>query len=268
MIILLCRATMIRLSNIVQHYGVRPVLRGINIDIQRSEVVAVMGPNGMGKSTLLAVMGGILSPQQGIVEIDGKQRRRTPEEELAIRRLVVYLPDSPWVPQQRTGREWLLAVGRLYEVPDDRLMDHIDRLLDLFCLTQNGDSAISSYSTGQRKKIALCSALVTEAPVMILDEPFSGGLDPSGLLVMKNILQHLSKNTERTIVLATPVPELVEEVADRILLLRDGRIVAFDTPDGLRRTAGCSGPLQEVYEQMTNPQSIENMQRYFREFPR
>ena len=115
---------MIVLSDVTQHYGIRPVLRGVNLRIERGEAVVILGPNGMGKSTLLRIMGGVLAPQHGFVEIDGLRRRRTVEEEIEIRRRAVYLPDKPWLPALRTGREFSLGVGRLYDIPDDRLMDH------------------------------------------------------------------------------------------------------------------------------------------------
>src|SRR5438046_973140 len=83
----------IELHNVTQHYGVRPVLRGINLRVERGEVVVVLGPNGMGKSTLLGVMAGVLAPQRGEVVIDGRVRRGSVEDELAIRKATVYLPD-------------------------------------------------------------------------------------------------------------------------------------------------------------------------------
>ena len=92
---------MIELLDVTQHYGVRPVLRGISLRIERGEVVVILGPNGMGKTTLLGVMAGVLSPQQGAVLIDGMRRRGSEEEELAIRKMTVYLPDQPWLPRQR-----------------------------------------------------------------------------------------------------------------------------------------------------------------------
>src|ERR1700677_1322276 len=107
---------MIELVNVTQHYGVRPVLKRINLRIERGELVVIVGPNGMGKTTLLGVMGGVLQPQHGHVTIDGHQRRRGVDEELAIRKMAVYLPDQPWLPSQTTGREFLLSVGRLYGV--------------------------------------------------------------------------------------------------------------------------------------------------------
>jgi ABC-type multidrug transport system ATPase subunit len=122
----------IELKDITQHYSVKPILRGISLRIERGELVVILGPNGMGKSTLLGVMAGVLSPQHGSVWIDGMKRRGSVDEELAIRKNSVYLPDQPWLPANRTGREFLLAVGQLYELDDDRLMDHVEHLLDLF----------------------------------------------------------------------------------------------------------------------------------------
>lgn len=119
---------MIEVINVTHHYGVRPVLRNVSLHVDKGEVVALMGPNGMGKTTLLGVIAGALWPIEGTVRIDGKVRRSSPENELAIRRQVVYLPAEPWLPSTRTGREWLLAVGRLYGIGEQRLMDHVPRL--------------------------------------------------------------------------------------------------------------------------------------------
>lgn len=254
---------MIRLVGVTQHYGVRPVLRNIDLEIPSGQAVSIVGPNGMGKTTLLAVMAGVLTPQRGYVEIDGLQRKRTEEEELAIRRRVVYLPDHPWLPGERTGREFLLAVGELYDIDSERRMDHVGRLLQLFNLTREGDWPIRSYSQGQKKKIALCSALVTEAPVLLLDEPFSGGLDPAGILALKQVLLRLAERPDCTVVMSTPVPELVEEVSHRILILRDGQVAAFDTLEGLRAQVGVSGGLPEILGRLIHPHTEENLRHYF-----
>lgn len=234
---------MIELEDVTQHYGVRPVLRGISLRIERGEVVVILGPNGMGKSTLLGVMAGVLAPQQGSVMIDGKRRRGSEEEELAIRKMTVFLPDQPWLPANRTGREFVLAVGRLYEVEEERLIDHTGQLLELFDLGEKADSPIRSYSAGQKKKVALCAALVAERSVLLLDEPFSGGLDPSGILTLKRLIQFNTRSKKATIVLTSPVPELIEEIATRVIVVRDGEILAFDTLDGLQRLTGHRGSL-------------------------
>ncbi len=254
---------MIEIVDLWHHYGVRPTLRGINLRVAAGELLCVMGPNGMGKSTLLGIVAGVLAPIKGYVQIDGLRRRGSIDEEKTIRRKVVYLPDLPWLPLHVTGREFLLAVGRLYGVEEERLFNHAQRLLDLFDLAGQADSTVSSYSTGQRKKLGVCATLVTESPILILDEPFSGGLDSSALHALQQILKHLADRDDVTIMMAVPVPELVEGLADRIAVIKDGEILACDTADGLRRATGCAGSLAEVLERLIHPQELDNIQRYF-----
>ena len=256
---------MIKLVDIFQHYGIRPVLKNINMEIKEGELVVVMGPNGMGKTTLLMVMAGVLWPQKGYSEIDGKKRRSSEEAELAIRQQVCFLPADPWLPDFMTGREYLLSVGRIYDIEDERLMDHIDRVTTLFNLYDKQDSTIGMYSTGQRKKISLASALVTEAKILLLDEPFSGGLDPSGIVALKKVLHKLADRKDVTIVMTTPVPELVEELAHRIAVIKDGELAAFDTADGLRKITNCEGSLEDVMERLMEPGTYENIKNYFKE---
>jgi ABC-type multidrug transport system ATPase subunit len=258
----------IELIDITQHYGVRPVLRGITLRIERGEVVVILGPNGMGKTTLLGVMAGVMAPQKGEVWIDGLRRRGSEEEELAIRKMTVYLPDQPWMPAQRTAREFLQAVGRIYDVEDDRLMAHVEQLLHLFDLDGPGDSPIRSLSAGQKKKVALCSALVAETPLLLLDEPFSGGLDPAGIVTLKQIVQHHGRRRDRTIVLTSPVPELVEEIATRIMVIHEGEILAFDTLDGLQRLTAHRGTLDEVLQRLIFPDTTRKLEAYLQDFSR
>jgi ABC-type multidrug transport system ATPase subunit len=256
---------MIELENVVQHYGVRPVLKGINLRINKGELVAVLGPNGMGKSTLLGCIGGVLQPQHGAVRINGLVRRSSVENEIAIRRMAVYLPDQAFLPGERTAREWVLAIGRLYEIEEERLLAHTDRLLNLFNLNDQADAPIRSCSAGQKKKIALSGALVTEAPVLLLDEPFSGGLDPSGLLALKRVLRRRVREQHGTVVLTSPVPEIVEEIADRIAILVDGQISAFESVEGLRRQTRKTGSLGQVLEEILYPETSGKLAEYFQD---
>ncbi len=103
---------------------------------------------------------------------------------------------------------------------------------------------------------------------MLLDEPFSGGLDPAGILTLKRVIQHLSRRKKATIVLTSPVPELVEEIATRVVVLHEGEILAFDTLDGLQRQTGHRGTLGEVLERLIFPDTTSKLNTYFQEFSR
>ena len=253
---------MIELINITHHYGIKPTLRNVNLTVNTGELLCVMGPNGMGKSTLLSIAAGLFSPIQGEVKIPGKVRRSTIETEKAIRRKIVYLSDSPWLPPSVTGREYLFAIGRMYRVEEDRLFDHVDKLLDLFDLTDNADSDMSGYSTGQKKKIGICGALVTESPVMILDEPFSGGLDSSALRVLHQFLAKLAQRQDITIMMAVPVPELVEDLAHRIAIIKDGQIAACATAEELKNQTQTQ-TLSDALEQIIHPDGNKHVDDYF-----
>ncbi|MBL7214777.1 MAG: ATP-binding cassette domain-containing protein [Phycisphaerae bacterium] len=143
-------------------------------------------------------------------------------------------------------------------------MELTDKLLSIFDLDKNADSTIQSYSTGQQKKIGICAALATEAPILILDEPFSGGLDSSALLALSKILKKLAERNDVTVVMAVPVPELVEPLAHKIAVIADGQILAYDSADGLRKQTGCTGSLLEVLEALIHPKSNEDIDGYLK----
>ena len=253
---------MIHVCKLTHHYGLRPVLFEVGLKVEKGELVVLLGPNGSGKTTLLACMGGTIWPARGHVEFDGIKRRESISSERELRKRIVYLPDDTWLPLHHSGREFLLAVGRLYDINDFRLFDHADRLLKLFHLEQQGNAAISSYSTGQRKKIALASALITEAPYLLLDEPFSGGLDPAGILAMKSVLKKLAKDERVTVVMTTPVPELVKELAHKVAIVREGRLVVYASPEEIGQQAE-GKTFEEALQQLLYPETLDVVSEYF-----
>lgn len=252
---------MIEVHDLWHHYGVQPVLREVSLRVETGELVVVLGPNGTGKSTFLGCLGGVLWPLRGHVRIDNVRRRETESGELRLRKRVAYLPDDAWMPSDLTCREYLLAVGRLYEIDDFHLFDHADRLLALFHIQDKSESPIGRLSTGQKKKVALASALVTEAPYLFIDEPFSGGLDPVGIQAVKRVLKNLADDANVTVVITTPAPEIIEELASRVLVLREGRVAAFDTPEALKRLTA-EPRLDDALSRLMYPDAVGGIEAY------
>ncbi|MEM6551867.1 MAG: ABC transporter ATP-binding protein [Planctomycetota bacterium] len=228
----------IRVDSVWHHYGVRPVLRGVDLVVQRGELLCVMGPNGSGKSTLLSIIGGLIPPFAGRVLIDGTARRSSVDAERAIRQRMAYLPAEAWLPLNETCRAYLFAVGRLYRIAEARLFEHVDRLLELFDLERQAEQAMKTLSTGQKKKMALAGALVTEAELLVLDEPFSGGLDPPALHALQGLFERLAADRSVTLIVAVPVPELIEAIADRVALIKEGVVSHCGSVAELKQQAG------------------------------
>lgn len=257
---------MIEVEQVFHHYGLNPVMEQISFSVPAGCTLAIIGPNGSGKTTLLNSMAGLLTPAEGRIVVNGLERRSSVEAELAIRQQAVYLPAEAWLPSSITGRQFILDVAEVWGVEPRRRFNHADRLLNVFQLTKLGNSPISGYSTGQKKKIGLCSALITEAPILLLDEPFSGGLDPAGLTAMKQILKRLTTREDRTVVLTNPVPELVEEVADRVLILQEGKILQHDTVAAVKDVANAV-TLEEALRTLIFPETERDLAAYFSQEP-
>jgi urea transport system ATP-binding protein len=139
---------MISVRKATVHYGVAPVLRSIDLEVGPGEMLAVLGPNGVGKTTLLHLIAGIMPLAEGDVSIGEMVRRSSQSAEATIRRNVCFLPNESWLPSRLTGREYALAVAELYQRPMLEAMDQVQGLFELFHLEKQADNAISKLSTG------------------------------------------------------------------------------------------------------------------------
>ena len=131
--------------------------------------------------------------------------------------------------------------------------------------TEASPRTIRTYSAGQQKKISLCSALITECPILLLDEPFSGGLDPAGIMALKQLLQSLTRDQQRTVVLTTPVPELVAEVADRLVVINQGEVLAEGAIAEFVQQAGPGATLADALQTLIFPETTDHLAAYLSE---
>ena len=218
----------------VEHLGVkysgRPVLRDVSFSLAPGEVVAYLGANGSGKTTTVRVLTGLLTPGNGRVLVDG---RAIEDDLVGYRRRLGYVPETADVYPFLSGREYLQLVGRLRALRDEVLDERVDELLETLGLGEHRYQALSSYSKGMRQKVLLCAALLHDPEILILDEPLAG-LDVTAVMVTKALLRELAARG-RTILYSTHLLEVAETLCRRVLILHDGRIVADDSVENLRR---------------------------------
>jgi len=211
-------------------YSGRPVLRDVSFSVAPGEIVAYLGANGSGKTTTVRVLTGLLTPGNGRVLVDG---RAIEDDLVGYRRRLGYVPETADVYPFLSGREYLQLVGRLRALRDEVLDERVDELLETLGLGEHRYQALSSYSKGMRQKVLLCAALLHDPEILILDEPLAG-LDVTAVMVTKALLRELAARG-RTILYSTHLLEVAETLCRRVLILHDGRIVADDSVENLRR---------------------------------
>jgi ABC-2 type transport system ATP-binding protein len=223
----------LEISDLRHKYGDRESLRGLSFSVGAGDVFALLGPNGGGKSTLFKIICTLLRPTSGTVEVFGVDAVRDPAR--ARRRLGVVFQHpavDPWL----TVVENLRTHAHLYGLRGTVLPRLIERALERFGLTPRADDRVGTLSGGLRRRVELAKALLTEPPLIILDEP-SAGLDPAARRDLLQELARLRDDAGTTIVLTT---HLMDEatVCDRVGILHEGRLVAIGAPSALTEAIG------------------------------
>lgn len=228
-------------------YGPKTAVENLDLAIERGSVYGFLGPNGAGKTTSMRMLTTLTRPThgQGFIMGDSIADRD------AVREHIGYLPEEPPVFDELTGREHLLYLARLRDIPSDEAEARIDSWLDRFSLTADAHVRIDQYSTGMRQKIGLIQALLHDPDVVFLDEPTSG-LDPRAARTVLEAIDELS-NTGHTVFLSTHILSVVEELADVVGVLNNGQLVAEGPPNQLSASleAGDDSTLEEVFLAVT-----------------
>ena len=226
-------------------YGSGQVLHGISFAVRPGEVVGLLGPNGAGKSTTIKILTGILAPGGGSVRVAGFTM---PEQATEAKKRLGYVPEAAGLFESLTAEEFLELVGRLQEVPEDRLQARIDRFLQQFGLAEERVASLDTYSKGMRQKVLLSAALLHNPDLLLLDEPLSG-LDVNAGIMVRDLIAALAAEG-KAVLYSSHVLDVVERVCDRALILHEGRVIADGSLDSLRASAE-RGSLEDVFRQLT-----------------
>ena len=226
-------------------YGMGRVLHGISFTLRRGEVVGLLGPNGAGKSTTIKVLTGVLPPGGGSVRVAG---HALPDEAVEAKRRIGYVPEAAALFESLTGQEFLELMGRLQDVPEERLQFRIGRFLEQFGLRDDRLRPLDGYSKGMRQKVLLSAALLHDPDVVLLDEPLSG-LDVNAGLMVRDLVAALAAEG-KAILYSSHVLDVVERVCDRALIIHEGHLIADGSLDALKASTE-RGSLEDVFRQLT-----------------
>jgi ABC-2 type transport system ATP-binding protein len=234
----------LRLRSVRKSFG-RPAVDGIDLSVRRGELYALLGPNGAGKTTTLRMVTGLLAPDEGQIEVLGIDLASNPG---AAKQKMAYLPDDPLLYGKLKPTEYLEFVAGLWGIAAEEAEPRARKLLDWLDLTKHAHELTEGFSRGMKQKLALAGALIHEPELLILDEPLTG-LDAAAARQVKDLLlSHVAGGG--TVILTTHILDVAERLAQRIGIIREGRLIAEGTLAELReRTLG--GSLEDVFLQLT-----------------
>ena len=220
---------MITVEHLTKCYGDFKAVDDLSFTIGEGHVYGFLGPNGAGKSTTMNIMTGCLSATEGTVRIDGHDIYEEPNE---AKRLIGYLPERPPLYLSEDPVEYLTFVGEAKGLRGEALRRQIAEVMDLTGVTPMRKRRISALSKGYQQRLGIAQALLGDPKVIILDEP-TVGLDPIQIIEIRELIRQLGQH--HTVILSSHILSEVQAICDKILIINRGKLIAFDTPEGLEK---------------------------------
>lgn len=243
---------MIKIRSLVKKYGDHIAVDNLTLDINENEVFGLLGSNGAGKTTIIHMLATLLKPSSGSATVNGYDIVCQPAKVRSSIGIVFQAPSSD---DMLTGYENLQLHSMLYSIPRHTRKQRIDEVLNLVGLTERRHDQVKTYSGGMRRRLEIARGLLHKPKVMFLDEP-TLGLDPASRETMWKYIQRLVREEKMTVILTTHYMEEADILCDRIGIIDKGRIVALDTPKGLK--AGLGGDIIRIKTRY-NPDKISQL---------
>ena len=250
-------ALAIDLQQLWKSYDGTPALQGLFLDGYAGEIVGLIGPNGAGKTTALKILVGLLRPDYGIVRVNGHDVLADP---VGYKKDIGYMPEAPTLPEYLTPTEFLGYVGRIRNLPRDRIARRTSELIAALDLAPKAHETIASLSKGMKAKLAFAAAILHEPPILILDEPLIG-IDPAGQHLLKERLAAIAR-AGGTVLVSTHQLDTAERLCRRVAIVHHGRTLATGDLAALRAQAhtGDQGSLEEIFLRLTQEAAVPEVE--------
>lgn len=229
---------MIEVTNLTKQYGDHMAVDHLSFRVEKGQIYGFLGPNGAGKSTTMNIITGYIAPSEGTVTIDGKDIQKEPEE---AKKQIGYLPEIPPLYVEMTVEEYLDFAAQLKKIPRAERKSRIQKAMEMTGIEDVKKRLIRNLSKGYRQRVGLAQAVLGDPEVIILDEP-SVGLDPKQIIEIRDLIRQLGEN--HTIILSSHILSEVSAICDHIMIISHGRLVASDSPEGLKKLMNHSQELQ------------------------
>lgn len=220
---------MIEVHSLTKRYGDKAAIENVTFDAKRGEILGFLGPNGAGKSTTMRILAGFMPASSGTARVAGFD---VYDQSLEARRNVGYLPENVPLYPEMTVRDYLGFMAEIKGVGRSERRASVNRSMEQARVTDRADWIIGKLSKGYRQRVGLAQALVSNPPVLILDEP-TVGLDPRQIIETRNLIKGLGG--DHTVILSTHILPEVSATCNRVVIISRGRVVAEDTPENLTR---------------------------------
>ncbi len=214
---------MISTKNVTKYFGGFQALKDVSFEINKGEIVGFLGQNGAGKTTLMRILTSYLPATSGEVRIGGEDVFKN---SLTVRRKIGYLPETPPLYSNMTVKDYLRFAAQMKDVPGKQQRKQIDRVLEECNIGDVRNKTIGNLSKGYRQRVGIAQAIINEPEVLILDEPTSG-LDPVQNLQVRKLIKSLRH--ERTVILSTHILSEIEQIAQRVLIIKSGQIIVDES---------------------------------------
>lgn len=239
---------MIEVENLTKRYRDRVAVDRLNFSVGEGEILGFLGPNGAGKSTTMKILTGFLPPSEGVAKVAGFD---VFEQPLEVKRRIGYLPETPPLYPEMTVAGYLRFVASLKQLPGKQIKSEVERVATLTGVLHVMGRVIQNLSKGYKQRVGIAQALLGSPPVLILDEP-TEGLDPTQRAEVRALIKGLAG--KHTVILSTHILPEVTMTCEKVLIINQGRVVAYDEIKKLASVHGGQAEntsLEEIFIKLT-----------------